>query len=347
MAMSSRKEKVLRAVVDSYIVGCEPVSSAEIREKHLPEFSSATIRNELAALEEMGFLAQPHTSAGRIPTADAYRLYVDKLMPKKKLTKAELGIINNYFGQKMTEIDDVLKKTAKVISEITNLTAVASLSDIKNAVVESVKIIKLNETLGLVVIVTTNGIIKDSTVELIGSSDDAYYAAASKFVTDVYQGHMIKEITDSDDLIKNIEYQYEQLFKAIIMIIKRYASQGMADHIVIDGGAKLLSQPEYASVDKARAMMEVLEVKEKLLPAMKSSEKLGINIKIAKDNELNEGSPEFAVVSANYVINGVEIGNAGVIGPMRMDYSKVVSVLDYIGKTIQEIPADKDKNKTD
>ena len=112
MGLSARKEKILRAVVDNYIATAVPVSSKELSEKDMSGLSSATIRNELAALEEMGYLAQPHTSSGRVPTNDAYKLYVDKLMPKRSLTKSELGVIKKYFNSQVNEIEDVLKKTA-------------------------------------------------------------------------------------------------------------------------------------------------------------------------------------------------------------------------------------------
>ena len=101
MGLTGRKEKILQAIVDGYIENCQPVSSAEIREKHLPALSSATIRNEMAALEEMGYLTQPHTSSGRIPTAEAYRLYVEKLMPRRKLSRSELKIVKRYFNKKI------------------------------------------------------------------------------------------------------------------------------------------------------------------------------------------------------------------------------------------------------
>jgi len=152
LGISGRKEKILQAVVDSYINSCEPISSAEIKEHHLPALSTATIRNELAALEEMGYLVQPHTSAGRIPTAEAYRLYVERLMPKRKLTRSELKTVKRYFNRKITELDDILKSTAKVISEITNLTSVAYAQDINDAVIQNIKIVKLTDTTALVII---------------------------------------------------------------------------------------------------------------------------------------------------------------------------------------------------
>lgn len=338
MGISSRKEKIIQAVVDSYIVSCEPISSAEIKENYLPDLSSATIRNELAALEEMGYLEQPHTSAGRVPTADAYRLYVDKLMPKRKLSRSELKVINSYFDHKITEIDTILKNTAKVISEITNLTSVAVIPDITGAVVDNIKIVKLTDSSALVIIVTNLGVLKDATVEIASSLGDDYFMIASNFISSAFHGRTIGEILEPDRVIEEIKAEYEKLFKAIIKIIKDYVENGGIGDVVLEGSTKILDQPEYANVNKARAMLEMLEAKEQLVPILKSPENVNLNIKIGKDNEMGDGMPECAIVTANYQINGVTIGNAGVIGPIRMDYSKVVSVLDYIGKTLNVLP---------
>lgn len=196
MAISERKEKIIQAVVDSYIVSCEPISSAEIKENYLPNLSSATIRNELSALEEMGYLAQPHTSAGRVPTAEAYRLYVDKLMPKRKLSKSELKVINSYFDHKITEIDEILRSTAKVISEITSLTGVAVIPNIYGATIESVKIVKITEKSALVIIVTNYGVLKDATITLESDLDEQYYAKASNFISSAFHGRKVSEVVE-------------------------------------------------------------------------------------------------------------------------------------------------------
>ncbi len=338
MAISQRKEKIIQAVVDSYIVSCEPISSAEIKENFLPELSSATIRNELAALEEMGYLAQPHTSAGRVPTAEAYRLYVDKLMPKKKLSKSELKVINSYFDRKITEIDDILRSTAKVISEITALTSVAVIPDLKSAVVEGVKIVKLNATSALVIIVTNLGILKDATVEIASDLPEEYFTTASNFISTAFQNHTISELLEPDRMIDEIIAEYRQLFQAIIDIMEDYIENGGVGEIMLEGSTKILDQPEFANVKKARAMLSMLETKEQLAPMLQTPDGVSLNIKISNDNEIAEGMPECAIVTANYTVGGRTIGNAGVIGPIRMDYSKVVSVLDYIGKTINLLP---------
>lgn len=338
MAISGRKEKIIQAVVDRYIVSCEPISSAEIKENYLPELSSATIRNELAALEEMGYLAQPHTSAGRVPTAEAYRLYVDKLMPRRKLSKSELKVINSYFDHKITEIDEILRSTAKVISEITHLTSVAVIPDLNSAVVESVKIVKLTDHTALIVIVTNMGVLKDATVEVAEELDDNYFTVAGNFITASFRGRSIGEILAPDAMLAEIRSEYETLFAAIIRIIRDYIENGGVGDIVLEGSTKILEQPEYANLEKARAMLEMLEAKKRLAPMLRSPENVNLNIRIGRDNEIADGLPECAIVTANYSVNGVALGQAGVIGPIRMDYSKVVSVLDYIGKTLNLLP---------
>ena len=338
MSLNERKRKILKAVIDDYINYAEPIGSRHIAKNHDISLSSATIRNELAALEEMGYLAQPHTSAGRVPTAEAYRLYVDKLMPRKKLTKSELKVINSYFDRKITEIDDILRSTAKVISEITSLTSVAVIPDLKGAVVDGVKIVKLNSTSALVVIVTNLGILKDATVDIAEDLPEEYFVTASNFISSAFHNHTISELLEPDKMIDDIIAEYRQLFQAIINIMEDYVENGGVGDIMLEGSTKILDQPEFANVKKARAMLSMLEAKEQLAPMLQTPDGVSLNIKISNDNEIADGMPECAIVTANYTVGGRTIGNAGVIGPIRMDYSKVVSVLDYIGKTINLLP---------
>lgn len=339
MGLTGRKEKILQAIVDGYIENCQPVSSSEIKEKHLPALSSATIRNEMAALEAMGYLVQPHTSSGRIPTADAYRLYVEKLMPRRKLSRSELKIVKRYFNKKITEIDDMLKSTAKVISEITNLTSVAYVQNTREATVTNIKIVRITDSTALIIIVTDLGVLKDTTVNIGEGVTDEYCDDASRFVTSVFGGHKICEINKPKSIIKQVKREYVRVFDTVLKIFKNYSHDEMMSDIVLEGSSKILEQPEYANLQKAKAMLEFLDAKEELVPVLQNSDDMNISIKIGKDNELGEGMPECAIVTASYNINGLTVGNAGVIGPIRMDYSKVVSVLDYLSKTVQMLPA--------
>ncbi len=326
MALSDRKERILKAVVDSYIESCEPISSSEIRDKYLPELSGATIRNELASLEDMGYLTQPHVSSGRVPTADAYRLYVDKLMHKRKLTKSEIGVVKKYFNRKMRDIDDMVKSTAKVISEITNLTSVAYMDDIRDDVITNIKIVKIMPTTALFIIVTDRSIIKDTTANVAEELEDEYFDSASKFATSIFSGKRISQVT-SGKVVKEVHREYKRIFDAIIAILKSYEAND--SDITVEGSSKILEQPEFNDLEKAKAMLAVLDSKEKLYPVLKSGN-MELSVKIGEE----ESMPDCAIVTATIDLGDAGVGSAGVIGPMRMDYGKVISVLDCIGKAI-------------
>ncbi len=343
MGLSERKEKIIKAVVDSYIDTCQPVSSADIQSNHLPSLSTATIRNELASLEEMGYLDQPHTSAGRVPTADAYRLYVEKLMPARKVTPTDVAIVRKYFDHKITEIGDMLRSTAKVISEITNLTGIAYVSDISDAIVDNVKIVKLTSGSALAVIVTDRGVLKDAMLSTADDLPEEYYRAASDFISGAFSGHSIDEICRDDALVDKITDEYRRIFDTIVEVLKAYMSEDRRS-VVLEGSSKLLEQPEYSDVGKAKEMFALLESKEKLLGAARTDNDIGLSVNIAPCKD-GEGSPECAIVTANLTKNGVNIGKAGVIGPIRMDYSRVVSVLEYIEKTVDGLPEGKNARR--
>lgn len=345
MGLSERKEKIIRAVIDNYVDSCQPVSSADIQTNYLPSLSTATIRNELAALEEMGYLDQPHTSAGRVPTPAAYKLYVEKLMPKRELSSEELEIIRKYFDSKITEIDDVLRSTAKVISEITNLTGVACFPNVGEAVIRNVRIVRITDEMALVVIVTDRGVLKDATVTVPSEVSDDYFNTASNFATGAFGGHRIDDVREPESLITQIKDEFRMVFNTIVEILEGYLSDSEQHHILLEGSSNLLEQPEYSNVDKAKAMLRMLESKEKLAPVLDRD--IGLTINITNEGESAEDAPECAIVTANLSTHGVNIGKAGVIGPIRMDYSKIVSVLDYIGKTVNELPVGKNFEAND
>ena len=209
----------------------------------------------------MGYLVQPHTSAGRIPTAEAYRLYVERLMPKRKLTRSELKTVKRYFNRKITELDDILKSTAKVISEITNLTSVAYAQDINDAVIQNIKIVKLTDTTALVIIVTSLGILKDATLSLGANVDDEYCRTTGEFMTSVLANRSVSEVIKPNHFIKQVKKEYAQVFKTVLKILKSYSHEEMISDIVLEGSAKILEQPEYANLQKAKAMLELLDAK--------------------------------------------------------------------------------------
>ncbi|MDE6398366.1 MAG: hypothetical protein K2L51_03500, partial [Clostridiales bacterium] len=178
----------------------------------------------------------------------------------------------------------------------------------------------------------------DATASVEPGVSDEYCTTAAQFMTSVFNGHTINDALKPNNLIKKVRKEYERVFKTVLKILKSYSHEEMISDIVLEGSAKILEQPEYANLQKAKAMLELLDAKEELVPVLKNNDDMNLSIKIGKDNEIREGMPECAIVTASYSVNGVNIGQAGVIGPIRMDYPKVISVLDYIGKTINMLP---------
>jgi heat-inducible transcriptional repressor len=338
MELSDRKKKILQAVVDDYITGAIPVSSKEIQKKHLPMYSSATIRSELAVLEKLGYLEQPHTSSGRIPTELAYRLYVDRLMEKKPLTRAEIEQIESYFKSHLTSVEAITKNAARAICDITNYTTVVVPKKSKGEIIKDIKLIQLSQSAALVIIITDARVLKDNEIRLRKGTTGADIDSASVILNKFFAGKKIGELSLlSGQFLEDYIADYRDLFERTVDILIKISDnyENNSSDVLLEGGGKILNYPEYSSLDKVKRFMSVSETKDLLASAVGQSE-LEVSIKIGKEI-MQSKDDNFSIVSARYTINGQDIGSAGVIGPVRMDYNKVISVLDYIGKTIDKI----------
>lgn len=328
--LSERKQKILKAVVDEYIASATPISSGEIKAKHFDNISSATIRNELSALEEMGYLIQPHISSGRIPSKKAYALYVDKFIQKQALTKTEMAFIESSFDKRFGAIEDLVKSTAKVISDITNYTSVIVLKNINSVVIKAVKLVDLDEHSALVILVTDSGIIRDKVITLSTAIDSTYIRDANALLNKIFAGKSVSEVKGNEELIKSELNEFRELFENIITILASYAEKDESD-VYFEGQSKFLESSSQ-DVTVTQNFLEIIDTKEKLADIVEDGAEMEFNVKIGKDER--GGIDKCAIVTAKYSYKGKEIGCAGVIGPERMNYGKVMSVLDYIRKTL-------------
>lgn len=334
MELTDRKKKILQLVVDDYIETATPVSSKSITEKYLTTISSATVRSELAALEELGYLYQPHTSAGRVPSKEAYKLYVSELMVKDKLTADELDYIESLFIEKTNDIEAIVKNTAKVISDLTDYTSLAISSHDMSEIIRNIKLFRFKKDGALLVIVTDNKLLKDNVIQIPGNLPDDSLENANDLLGQFFIGKTFSEVCDSNLIIDESFIGYKAVFLAVINALKAYVAQG--EEVVLEGEEKILSHPEYADVDRIREFMSVVTKKDKVLNLLSGNKGLKINVKIGADGY--EEIPEnCSLVTATYSANGTEIGTYGVIGPTRMDYRKVVSVLENVGKILESI----------
>ena len=336
MELSDRKKKILQLVVDDYIETAAPVSSKSITEKYMTSISSATVRSELSTLEELGYLSQPHTSAGRVPSKEAYRLYVNELMVKEKLSPKELDYIERIFTEKVNGMDDVIKTTAKVISELTQYTSLALTARDTNETIKNIRLFRFKPDGALLVIVTDTKLLKDTVIDVPAEMSDETVAEANEFLSNVFTGKTLREVcsTNADALQAEFDV-YKTLFAEVIDALKAYVTE--SDEVILEGEDKIFAHPEYADVDKLKNFMSVVTSKDKLLTLLSDDGKeVKINVKIGTAG-YDEIPEDCSLISATYSANGVKIGTYGVIGPIRMDYKKVVAVLENVGRILESI----------
>ncbi|HBF86560.1 MAG TPA: heat-inducible transcription repressor HrcA, partial [Clostridiales bacterium] len=249
MSLSERKKKILQYVVDDYIETAVPVSSKSLTERHLKDISSATVRNELSALEELGYLTQLHTSSGRIPSAEAYKLYVSDLMVKEKLSDKELDYIKKIFLEKADNLEEVIKNTTKVISELTQYTSVGLPSKDGAEKIESIKFFRFKKNSALVLIVTEHRLLKDNFIEIAESMTDEQLSDAEKVLDNMFRGKSFGEICNLKPELEDDFLGYKNIFLNVIEALKVYMS-AHGDDVIMEGEDKILDHPEYADINK-------------------------------------------------------------------------------------------------
>ena len=336
MKLSDRKKKILQIVVDDYIATAQPVSSKSITENHMKDISSATVRSELAQLEELGFLTQLHTSSGRVPSAEAYKLYVNELMNKGKLSVKEIGAIKDAFYGYTDNLETVVHNAVKVISDLTDYTSVGVTTHSEKEKIVKIDIFRYKRKQALLLIVTENTLIRDKFISIPETMTDEQIEEASALISRLFVGKDFSEIINLDEVVKNEFDVYREIFESVMEAIEDYVVKNNTE-VVIDGENKILNHPEYTDSEKIKNFMSVVTSKSTLAGLLKDqNDNIEISIKVG--GEQGEEMPDdCSLVTATYSASGVKIGTYGVIGPLRMDYQKVVSVLEGVGKIIEDI----------
>ncbi len=338
MKLSERKKKILSIVVNDYITSAQPVSSKLIAEKYMPDVSSATVRAELAGLEELGYLTHLHTSSGRVPSKDAYKLYVDELMQRGKLSAKELGFIKEQFQKQSNDLETVFKNTVKVISELTDYTSLAySTHDLTDKIV-NIKIFRYKPNLALLLIVTETTLIRDKVITIPADMTEDELDRANEVINKTFVGKDFKEVLSVAKDTEDYFVEYREIFNRIIEVLEDYVADNV-NKVLLEGEDKILNHPEYSDTQKVKNFLSVVTSKEKIVDLLGTNDNgIEINIKFGTDEQCVPD--DCSLVTATYTAGGVNIGNYGVIGPLRMDYKKVVSVLEGVGKILEEMLKD-------
>ena len=338
MEISERKKKILTAIVESYIATAEPVGSKALAE--VIGCSSATIRNEMAELTSMGYLEQPHTSAGRIPSPLGYRLYVNELMDRQKLSEAETAAISEKLRLKQKELDELMSEVGRMTSTMTSYPAYA-LAMRAPAAIRRFDLIYVDANTFIVVALLTDNTVKNKLIHLPFSVHEDQIQTLSSLFNAHFTGLTDEEITDV--LIRSTERAAGDTYGLVAVIaafaIEALSSAGAAP-VRIAGASQLLNLPEYRDPDKAHALMNFISNGDGFLGDLPDADfdQSGIRVTIGPENVAEE-LKESSVIMASYDAGGGMRGYIGVVGPTRMDYSGVAAKLSGIAAGLSRMLA--------
>lgn len=332
--LDKRKRQILQAVVDEYINTAEPVSSATLVKKYGLDYSSATVRNELAELENIGYLDKPHTSAGRIPSEKGYRFYVDELLNDQDISLEEIKYIQSKLSTKVDEIEDLTKITTSTLSEITHYTTVAIGPKTDMEIISEIKFVLLGSRMLMVVIVTDSGLVKETIIKYDDDITENQVEILNNLFNSKLKGKPLNKIDKpmEEYILSEITYSID-VIKRVIEQINKVIEQ--ENNILLEGAKKAFDLPEFKSLELAKNFVNVLDEKDVMIDILNSGVAKDINVYIGEENS-NEQLKDFSVVTFKHSVGNKDFGTIGIIGPKRMDYSKVISVMKYISKKLND-----------
>lgn len=336
MELDGRKRLILNAIIKDYIQNAEPVGSRTLVKKYEMGLSSATIRNEMADLEDMGYLEQPHTSAGRIPSDKGYRLYVDKLMQINSPSDEEIIAIKSFMQiATINEIEKIMKRTTKLLSQITKYTSAMLTPQLSKSTVKSIQLIEVTQNDVLAVIVTDTGIIKNVLVKLPRTINDSNLIKINNMLNEKLKGLTCEEIDLS--VITSIQNEmggYYEILNAIIPVLHESLNSVETD-VYLEGTTNILNYPEYNDLDKAKNLLLLMDQREVLGDIFSEGEGK-LSVTIGSENELKE-MKDCSIIKASYSIGDNSIGKIGIIGPRRMNYSRVIGVINCMVDVLNDV----------
>ena len=340
--LEKRKRRVLEIIIESYTDTVLPVGSLTISRKYRLGLSPATIRNIMAELEEEGFLVQQHTSGGRLPTDKGYRFYVDSLMHTGFITQEDEKRIEKEYKSRNKELEFLIEETSRILSIITNYAGVVLFPRLADGIFRCVDIIPVTRHKVLVVLVTLSGWMNSTLVELEEPMDEGELRRLVRLLNNELGELPLYEIKDYI-LRRTIEERREPvfyIFKRAIEIFDLNLLVSDDDRLYLEGTSNILEQPEFQDVDRIKVILRALEKKKAILEIMKQDiGKEGINIHIGRETGYKE-IEDCSIITASYKMKEAAIGTLGVIGPMRMDYSRTISVVEHISKVLSRIISD-------
>ena len=336
MELTERKLRILQAIISDYVKTAEPVGSRTISKKYDLGISPATIRNEMADLEEMGYLTHPHTSAGRVPSDMAYRLYVNALMEKKELSKEEKNVIAERLHSNVYEFEKTIEHAATVLSEITNLTSFALTPSKNEDALKFINLLPVDENTVVLMIVSESGKISNTALNIGVPYTEENLQLLAKTMTYNYKGKSISEVL-KNNIIESFESDITAmsgLAANVMPDFMRTLEDMLNVNLYMEGLTNIFDIPEYNDLQKAKNFISMLSQKEDFTRKLIERED-GVIVTIGEENA-DDVMNDCALITASYHVDGKLVGKIGVIGPTRMKYGEVTSIIEYLTDNLSD-----------
>jgi heat-inducible transcriptional repressor len=339
MGLDDRKLDVLRAIVEDYVATQEPVGSKALVERHNLRVSAATVRNDMAALEDEGYLRQPHTSAGRVPTDRGYRLFVDKLSRIKPLSVAERRAIERFMAGAV-DLDDVVHRTVRLLAQVTGQVAVVQYPSLSRSSVRHLELVSVSATRLMLVMITDTGRVEQRIVELPAPTSIADVAALRTLINEKLDGRRLADAPPLvQALVDEVDPAMRRTMSALAAVLLETLFERADERLALAGTSSLTRAGIFDFHGSIRPILEALEEEVVLLKLIGTAEEDAPRVRIGDENEI-EHLRATSVVSTGYGPGSTIVGGMGVIGPTRMDYpatiTAVAAVARYVGELLDQ-----------
>jgi len=335
--LDKRKRSILQAIVDDYISTAEPIGSRTIARKHDLGVSPATIRNEMADLELLGYIEQLHTSSGRIPSAKGYRFYVDSLLAPTQISEQDAQIIKKWYQGKTRHVAEVFQETAKILSNMTSNISLVLAPQVSQCAFKYLQFLPFDECRTILVVVTDTGFIENKVIDIPKGTSATHLQHIAKVINERLAGLSFEKITK--DVLQDIQNQVvidAALFETAMEILRQALVIEKNERLYLGGTTQLLNQPEFKNIDKVKSFLGMLEEEQLLCDILQKQDNDGVIVTIGGENQYS-GIKDCSMVQATYRMDGQVVGTVAVLGPTRMDYRKVMSVLEFMHGHLGEV----------
>lgn len=336
IVLTDRQLLIFQVIVDDFIQSAQPVGSRSLSKKDKISFSSATIRNEMSDLEELGFIEKTHTSSGRIPSEKGYRYYVDHLLSPQQLNQQDVHKLKSIFAERIFELEKIVQRSAKILSELTNYTSIVLGPAVKENKLKKIQIIPLNSQAAIAIIVTDSGHVENRMFHLPETMDSGDLEKLVNILNDRLTGVPLESLNDKiykevAILLRQHISSYDNILHSIADTLKIPAHE----KLFFGGKSNMLSQPEFHDIEKIKILMDMIEQEDSIYELIKKN-KSGIHIQIGKENK-NSAMENCSLITASYTVGAEQLGTIAILGPTRMEYSRVISLLEYISTDLSNV----------